>query len=557
MNLSVARFSPKRSPRILIAFLLTCLFLQEVLSMRLLNASSDETTHLPSGYSYLKTGQLRLNLQHPPFIKLLCGIPLLFLNPLLNLEDPAWKSDPPDEWRFGFYFLYMYGNDADKLLFWGRLPVVFLSLLLGIYVYRWAYELFGTFAGVMALFLYAFCPNILAHSRFVTMDLGLSCFFFMTLYYLWKFVREGRKRNLIATGISLGLALATKFSAIILLPILILLLALSTLWSPGNRTLSKEQKVKEKTKDILTLSGVFLSKNFYPRLKPFTLAYLIILATAGLVLYAVYFFPHDPLFYVKGMIRVNADHNPDYPAYLVGHFKKGGWWYYFLLAFLFKTPVPTLILLVLTLILLRRYPAKNWIDDAFLVLPIVIFMAFTCTFAHNLGIRYILPIYPLIFVFVSRLINFFFYHRLWGCFVGILLGFWYLITTVSIYPDYLAYFNELVGGPAQGYKYLDDSNIEWGQDLKRLKTYLDQHNISKIKLLYSWNASPDYYGIRWERLSKQDWQEKPSPGIYAINTHALIRGEFFAKTQGIHTDWLNRYKPIDRVGYGFYIFKFD
>jgi type I restriction-modification system DNA methylase subunit len=168
-----------------------------------------------------------------------------------------------------------------------------------------------------------------------------------------------------------------------------------------------------------------------------------------------------------------------------------------------------------------------------------------------------LPIYPLIFIFVSRLIDFFLYHRRRGYFAGLLLGLWYLIATVSIYPDYLAYFNELVGGPAQGYKYLDDSNLEWGQDLKRLKIYLDQHNISKIKLLYSWNASPDYYGIQWERLSKEDWQEKPSPGIYALNTHALIRGEFFAKTQGVHTDWLSRYKPIDRVGYSFYIFKFD
>jgi hypothetical protein len=556
MNFSAASFIHRRSPQILIVFLLTFLFLQEILSMRLLNASSDETTHLPSGYTYLKTGQLRLNLQHPPLIKLLCGIPLLFLNPQLNLEDSGWKEDPPDEWRFGFYFLYMNGNDADKLLFWGRLPVVFLSLLLGVYVYRWAYELFGVFAGLTALFLYVFCPNIIAHARFVTMDLGLSCFFFMTLYYLWKFVGEGRRRNLIATGISLGLALATKFSAVILLPTLILLLALSILGSPEDSPLSIGSKVKERTRTILMFSGVFLSKNFYPRLKRSILACLIIFAIAGLVLYASYFFPRDPLFYVKGMMRVNADHNPDYPAYLMGHFKKGGWWYYFPLAFLFKTPIPTLILLVLTLILIKRCPAKHWIDDAFLILPMVIFTAFTCAFAHNLGIRYILPIYPLIFVFVSRLIDFFLHQRL-KRYVGILLGLWYLMAAVSIYPDYLAYFNELVGGPAQGYKYLDDSNIEWGQDLKRLKTYLDQHGIYKVKLLYSWNASPDYYGIRWERLSKQDWQEKPSPGIYAINTHALIRGEFFAKTQGVHTNWLSLYKPIDRVGYAFYIFKFD
>jgi hypothetical protein len=114
--------------------------------MRWLSACDDETSHLPSGYTYLITGQLRLNPQHPPLVKLLAALPLYFLHPRLDLDDPAWTSEPPREWRFGMNFLSE--NDADTLLFWGRLPTVLLALLLGFYVFRWARELFGTAAGL-------------------------------------------------------------------------------------------------------------------------------------------------------------------------------------------------------------------------------------------------------------------------------------------------------------------------------------------------------------------------------------------------------------------------
>ena len=131
-----------RLPRWLpVAFLLTAMLLQAVSSMRLLSATYDETTHLPSGYTYLRTGEFRLNPQHPPLIKLLSALPLLPLRPEMNLDDPAWSGQPNDEWSFGYRFLY--GNDADRLLFWGRLPNVLLSLLLAFYVFRWARELFG------------------------------------------------------------------------------------------------------------------------------------------------------------------------------------------------------------------------------------------------------------------------------------------------------------------------------------------------------------------------------------------------------------------------------
>jgi hypothetical protein len=553
---NVSKTAPHALERALVAILLAALFLQAVLSMRLLNASQDETTHLPSGYTYLKTGQLRLNPQHPPLIKYLCAAPLLFLKPRLNLDDPAWRSEPPNEWKFGYNFLYT--NDADKLLFWGRLPVVILSLLLGFYIYKWARALFGVSAGLMALFLYAFCPNVIAHARFVTMDVGLSCFFLICLYYLWRFVRQGGKRNLVVAGVTLGLALTAKFSAVVLVPIFGLLLGMAALWAPGAKPPAKRQKTPPSMKLNQALENALMLGDRDTRIKLSAVAYLLILATAGVVVFTMYGFPGDPFFYLEKIKLVNKDHNPDYQLYLMGHFKPGGWWYYFIVAFLLKTPVPTLILLGLAMAFMKRCHTEHWLDDAFLILPVLIFTAVTSALADNLGIRYLLPIYPLLFIFISRLANFLFHGRIKTA-LAVLLIAWYLVGAVRIYPYHLAYFNELIGGPNQGYKYLEDSNIDWGEGLKLLKNYMDKHHMDKIKLLYNevWIGSPDYYKIKWEPVSGQDWHVKPSPGIYAISTHLLIRGQLDAKTSGTHSDWMNRYKPIDRVGYSFYIFKFE
>lgn len=522
-------FSP-RWASVVVVLLLLLLFLQATLSMRLMSATSDETTHLASGYTYLRTGQLRLNPQHPPLVKMLCALPLVFLAPPLDLTDPAWTNDPPDEWQFGIDFLY--ANDADRLLFWGRLPVVLLALVLGIYVYRWSRSLFGIEAGLVALFLYVFCPNVVAHSRFVTFDMGLSCFFLATLFHLWRFVKQRRGRDLMGAGIALGLAMATKFSAIFLVPIVALLLAVAAARDRDD------------------------SLPWITRLRRAGACFTLLLGIAAVLLWIAFLFPSDPLFYWKGVRLVNADRLATYYYYLLGDFRQGGWWYYSLVAFLVKTPVPTLLLFGCSLVLAGRYRTDSWIDELFLGLPVIVFAAATCAFASNLGIRYLLPIYPLVFIFISRLAPMMFSARA-GRAAAVGLALWYSAASLWIYPDYLGYFNEAVGGPAQGHKYLDDSNLDWGQDLKQLKAYLGERKIDRIKLLCAWNAPPDYYGITWDDVTETEWTVKPTPGLYAISTHFLIRGELLARERGLKTDWLKRYEPIDRVGTGFYIFRFD
>ena len=133
---------------------------------------------------------------------------------------------------------------------------------------------------------------------------------------------------------------------------------------------------------------------------------------------------------------------------------------------------------------------------------------------------------------------------------GIVLAVWYVSTPLRFHPDYLAYFNELVGGPRHGIEYLDDSNIEWGQHLKRLRRYLDQRPFERVKLAYFTTGRPEYYGIRAERMPIQDLARPPEPGTYIIGAYDLI----WAKAH-YGVDWRERYRMVDTIGYSIYVFK--
>src|SRR3989344_8301177 len=146
--------------KILVLILLTVTFLLPFFSAQNFSAASDEITHLPSGYSYWKTGLTQLNPQHPPLVKLLTAFPLLFLDLKFDPKDSSLSGPLKDEWQFGRNLLF--ANNADTFLFWGRLPVMLLSLLLGVYVFKWVSEMFSAKAGLLALFIYAFMPAIIA-----------------------------------------------------------------------------------------------------------------------------------------------------------------------------------------------------------------------------------------------------------------------------------------------------------------------------------------------------------------------------------------------------------
>src|SRR3990172_4597527 len=211
--------------RWLVAILLALFTLQVIFTSRQMSPAFDEVALLPVGYVFLMTGQWELVREHPPLIFALSALPLLALKPRLDRTDPTWVRYGMNIWRAGSGFLM--ANDMDRLLLWARLPTLLLSILLGYFVYRWAAELYGGNAGVMALALYAFSPITITNSGFASYDLGLSCFFTLSLYWLWRFVTVGTWHNLLWTGLFLGCALASKTPAVVLPPIFVVLMLLA------------------------------------------------------------------------------------------------------------------------------------------------------------------------------------------------------------------------------------------------------------------------------------------------------------------------------------------
>src|SRR2546425_99265 len=123
------------------------------------SVTGDEGAHLPAGYSYLVTHKVTLTPEHPPLIKEICALPLLFLDVAMVMDQTTIERRAKDriyEWRFGREFFS--GPDRENLLFWGRIPAVLLSFALAVVILRWATELWGPLGGSLALFLYAFDP---------------------------------------------------------------------------------------------------------------------------------------------------------------------------------------------------------------------------------------------------------------------------------------------------------------------------------------------------------------------------------------------------------------
>ena len=188
------------------------------------------------------------------------------------------------------------------------------------------------------------------------------------------------------------------------------------------------------------------------------------------------------------------------PAFLMGHRSVGGWWYYFLVTFGVKTPIPFMLLVLLGSILIRRYGA-GLAAETMLLLPVGIYWAIALLSPLSIGHRHLLPIYLFLIVFSSKVARVFDAPRprvLAAVCAGLLT--WSALEVVFVYPHFLGYFNEIAGGPAAGYRWLVDSNVDWGQDLKGLAKYRREHPEGPLYLSYFGAAKPEFYGIRAEFL---------------------------------------------------------
>jgi uncharacterized membrane protein (Fun14 family) len=540
------------------------------------SATVDEPQHLTAGYAALRLHDYRIDPEHPPFLRMWAALPLLAMPDVrIDTNSPSWNS--ANGWEFSRHFLYEL-NDADRLLYRARFMMVALGILLGILVFSWARELFGFWTAATVLALYCVEPNILAHSSLVTTDLGVACFSFGALYFLRRAIRQLTCGNVAGVAAFFALAQVSKFSALLLGPIVLVLLVVHVLrvnpWPcrlvEGGELRSRRAKmlVSLAVAAILILTSymaVWAAYGF--RYGPITPSHDLLLVQENtqflqsvrmVARVADWLDKHKlvPNAYAQSFIlsQVKAQHRT---AYLAGRFRRAGWWYYFPAAFLVKTPLTILFLLFCGLALLIQKPARWKTDAAFLVFPPAILLG-TAMMAHlNIGLRHILPIYPFALLIAGVTLDEM--RAKWRASFLLLPVVLASVELATVYPHCLAFFNQIIGGPGNGHLVLLDSNIDWGQDLKPLKRWMDTHHVEVINLSYFGTADPGYYGIPWAALPGTPENDTPNvrglrlPGYVAVSVQNLHGVHRDAPVPEFYTPLLER-KPSAVIGYSIHIY---
>jgi hypothetical protein len=504
------------------------------------SATWDETHYLGLGAHLIRQNQWNVPSAtlHPPLSYYLHSLPLLFCTLDQSCFERGRSTDILSGVRRGQCLMKNSDPSGDELLCLARVPMICIGVLLGWFVYSWASGLYGTGGGLMSLFLYCLSPNILAHTGLITPDLCLTAFGFIAIYFLWRNSRSPSIINLILGGFAFGLTFLSKYAGLIWVPVLVLLAIFGRLQPKRSPQ-----------------SGTAFSQH-----RP--------LAQIGIVLLVAFFilllgYQFDLSLYFQGIEDQRRIVEGGIPAFLNGKVsREGGWWYYYLFAFLIKLPIPTLILLVISAFTVGKMDSLARSSLPWIMIPVVVvFVAFSSLTQVNTGLRYVLPAFPFIFVFLGNWVLLWKKRKSLGALLPACLLLWYAAENLLIFPHYLAYFNQIAGGAKGGYRYLVDSNLDWGQDLKALRKYMEGNGIDTIKLSYFGTADPKQYDIDYETLpSFARLSGGRPPG-------ALKKGDLVAISAtnlyplyvdlGDIASHLRSIEPLDRVGYSILIYKVE
>ncbi|HVR29012.1 MAG TPA: glycosyltransferase family 39 protein [Thermoanaerobaculia bacterium] len=489
------------------------------------SVTGDEVAHLPAGYTYVRTGDFRLNPQHPPLAKALAGLPLLALDLDPVAATPGWEE--ADEWTFGREFLIGNRQPLRRILLLGRLPMVAVGLLLGALLFAWARELWGYGPALFVLLLYALSPNFLGHAALVTTDVAVVCFTVLALYALWRMVRGGGRRYAVGCGLGLGLALLAKYTGVVTAGLVA----------------------------VLAAGAWFLDRSFTPRRAAAGLG--VIFALALLVVALGFGAPAGLLHYRDGFARIYADANPRWEGFLWGEYSPTGFRHYYLLAMLWKTPLPTLVAFAVALVSVSAATPRRRVDWLFVLLPFAAFHAAGAFNPANIGIRHVLPAYPFLFLAcgaaAARL-----GRARWPGRAGLAaLCVWLAAGTLRAHPHYISYFNGIAGGAEGGIHHLDDSNVEWGQDYWRLARWVERRRPSELAVSAFEPLAPSAYGLDYRSIGLAD-VTRPTPGVtYVAGAHHLQRNSLFDDWPGVRFEWLRRYRPVERIGGSLLVYRFS
>jgi 4-amino-4-deoxy-L-arabinose transferase-like glycosyltransferase len=508
----------------------------------------DEVLHTYHGVAYWRVppaAMLHNITNNPPLVNAVIGLTANWLaQPSLDIPpeviahgDPVYASQ---------VFMWQVNSHGLTVVWAARLGAMVLALLLAALIWRWSRQLWpGWWAPGVALFLFTFDPNVLAHGSLATLDLGTAFFLFWAAYAVWHYWRRQGRRPFLLAGITIGLALATKFSALVVFPALTLA-ALYRGWQLG--TLRSSWR-----RELAVIAG-----------------WGVIGTAVFLLIYRL-----DWVMFGRDFLWQQQHQLTGHPSFLLGEVSDTGWWYYFPVIFLVKTPLATLGLVTWALLHWFRRREYDWTAVWLLLLAAGLFGAALLT-RVNIGYRYLLPALPFLFVFTGHLANNLRsanYLRLANDLSAVTpvvrwkvlpagLVMLLAVPSLVIHPHYLAYFNALAGGPDNGWRVAVDSNLDWGQDVQGLAAYVAARGVVEVHTLLVTITPPEVYGVTVRPMMVEQpggvwtvgegfYPERPLPGLYAISASHL-QGVFLPQPDDL--EWFRARPPDDKIGYSLLVY---
>jgi hypothetical protein len=565
-------------PRLAIAVTLMALFaVQALIASRRDSVTIDEFFHLPVGLNALRNGDFRQDPVNGHVARMFFALPLL-------VQPPAFAPAPGmNETQLSYHFLEANKTRYQQIYEIVRPMVLLTALLLAAVMAQWAFDLYGPNAALVALGLFAFSPSLLAHGHLVTVDVAGTLGFLLALYANWRFLESPSTRTAVCLGLAGGAANLLKLSGAVLVMMIV------PTWIV-RMTMRRETStppckwasllVTVGTVSLATLNVGYGFDGTLGLLRNATLAPGGKLARiADVMPWLRLPLPRPFIEGIDVVLEAGKVHDPSY--FLAGKLSAEGWWYYHLAAFCAKCPLPVLAAILFTLFgwLVGRGRSR---DDYAVFVPVIVLFAANSAFnSLQIGERHVLAAYPLLFIGVSPWIAAALETAPWrsrdsreeasrertnphaftrrvatvpsawlpfAAAAGVLL--WTAAGTIAVAPRYLQFCNELAGGPERGHRMLIDSNIDWGQDLIRLREYMDAHHIDHIALAYFGRVDPAVYGIRYTPLERGS-----SHGRTVVSASFLMGRPYFwilgSRMQWVPArtyEWLQGYTPIARVG---------
>lgn len=470
------------------------------------SAVVDEPAHLTSGYLALTERDLRVNREHPPLVKALAALPLVPLHPVFPPDPPGAPSRGSEDYEFDASRRFLYqANDADRLLFRARLPIVALTVIAGFVLFLWGRALFGELPALAGLAMMVFEPNILAHGRLVTTDMGATLFALAAFACLERALARRQSPFgawWLAAGFLLGLGLLSRFSSLLLIPLMAAMAAMS-----GKERLA----IKLKGLGVCCAVALVVLNIGYglgnggvtlfplaagPVSGPLLTEPFVTMAASPVMRWTPLPIPR---LFLEGLDLARwKNSHVEGPGYLNGVISGEGWWSWFVLALSMKTTLPLLVLSMAGFgLLVLRARAVGADRLVALLVPSAGLLVLVTALSHaQIGLRYILPVFPFLCLAAGFAVG---ELRRWSPKLALALAgpllLWHACAALSVHPHHLAYFNEAAGGPGNGYRHLVDSNLDWGQDLGGLKRFMTERAIPRVHLFYFGAADPSYYGI--------------------------------------------------------------